>query len=94
MTLYHEFARLQKREALMAGVKTEVDVAWMRFEESSVAGKWRTDNPGEYAQIKNYRSSDGIEPTDIETDFGLGLLALVKAGKIGDGTYQLAQDDL
>ena len=38
----------------MAGVKTEVTTAWMRFEESSVAGKWRSDNPGEYSKIKDY----------------------------------------
>jgi hypothetical protein len=72
----------------MAGVKTEVDVAWMRFEESSVAGKWRADNPGEYGKIKDYRQSDGPEPEGILTEFGLGLLALVKAGKYGDGRYQ------
>jgi hypothetical protein len=72
----------------MAGVKTEVDVAWMHFEESSVFGKWRTDNPGEYDKLKNYRMSDGLEPQGIETEFGLGLLAMVNAGKLGDGTYQ------
>jgi len=72
----------------MAGVKTQTDAAWMRFEESSVFGKWRTDNPGEYGRIKDYRQSDGPEPQDIETEFGLGLVALVSAGKYGDGTYQ------
>lgn len=72
----------------MAGVKTQVDAAWMRFEESSVAGKWRADNPGEYSKIKDYRMSDGPEPTGIETEFGLGMVALVSAGKLGDGTYQ------
>ncbi len=72
----------------MAGVKTEVDVAWTHFEESSVAGNWREDNPGEYEKIENYRRSDGPEPQGISSHFGLGLLALVNAGKLGDGTYQ------
>ena len=72
----------------MGGVKTEIDVAWDRFEESSVVEKWQKDNPGEYNAIADYRQSDGLEPTDIETEFGLGLLAMVNAGKLGDGTYQ------
>ena len=72
----------------MAGVKTEVDVAWMHFDESSLADKWKEDNPGEYELVDNYRQSDGPEPQGIETAFGLGLLALVNAGKLGDGTYQ------
>lgn len=72
----------------MAGVKTEVDVAWDRFEESSVFEKWSVDNPGEYNRIQDYRQSDGLEPVDIETEFGKGLVAMVNAGKLGDGTYQ------
>lgn len=72
----------------MAGVKTEVDVAWNRFQASSLFEQWHNDNPGEYEKIWNYRQSDGPEPVGIETEFGLGLLALVKAGKYGDGTYQ------
>ena len=72
----------------MAGVKTEVNVAWDRFEKSNVPDKWREDNPGEYDLIKFYRQSDGPEPIGIKTEFGLGLLALVIAGKMADGTYQ------
>lgn len=72
----------------MYGVKTEIDVAWNRFENSSVFNKWQEDNPGEYNQIADYRESDGPEPQGIETEFGLGVLAMVNAGKMGDGTYQ------
>ena len=72
----------------MTGVRTEVDVAWNFFQESSVVDKWRDDNPGEYEKIENYRQSDSPEPQGIKTNFGLGLLALVSAGKMGDGTYQ------
>lgn len=72
----------------MAGVKTEVDVAWAHFENSNVFGKWRTDNPGEYNRIQDYRVSDGPEPEEIETDFGQGLVSMVNAGKLGAGTYQ------
>ena len=74
----------------MAGVRTEVDVAWGRFENSSVFSKWKADNPGEYDKLDSYRMSawDGPEPQGIETEFGLGLLAMVNAGKMGDGSYQ------
>jgi hypothetical protein len=72
----------------MAGVKTEVDVAWNRFQESGPFENWHEDNPGEYEQIYNYRLSDGPEPQNVETAFGLALVALVNAGKLGDGTYQ------
>ena len=72
----------------MAGVRTEIDVAWSRFEESSVVENWQEDNPGEYKKISDYRRSDGPEPQGIKSEFGLGLLAMVNAGKLGDGTYQ------
>jgi hypothetical protein len=76
-------------EEYMAGVKTEIDVAWMCFEDSSIFDKWKEDNPGEYEKIDNYRKSDSQEPDGIESKFGFGLLAMVNAGKLGDGTYQL-----
>jgi len=72
----------------MAGVKTEVDVAWNRFLGSNTFHNWQQDNPGEFERIENYKQSDGPEPNGISTEFGLGLLALVNAGKLGDGTYQ------
>jgi hypothetical protein len=65
-----------------------VDAAWDRFEASSVPAGWRADNPGEWEAISNYRRSDGYPPDDVESQFGLGLLALVNAGKYGDGTFQ------
>ena len=72
----------------MAGVKTETDASWDHFQNSSIVKNWRDDNPGEYEKIENYRQSDGPEPQGIKTSFGLGLLGLVSAGKLGDGTYQ------
>jgi hypothetical protein len=72
----------------VSGVRSEVDAAWDRFEVSSVPAQWRKDNPGEWEAIANYRRSDGQAPDGIETQFGLGLLALVNAGKLGDGTFQ------
>lgn len=72
----------------MAGVRTEVDIAWNRFIASSPFQNWYDDNPGEFEKIENYKRSDGPEPQGIETEFGRGLLALVNAGKLGDGTYQ------
>jgi hypothetical protein len=73
----------------VSGVRSEVDAAWGRFEASSVPATWRKDNPGEWKSISDYRRSDGPPPSGIETQFGLGLLALVNAGKLGDGTFQL-----
>lgn len=70
------------------GVKTEVDAAWDYFDMSNVVDKWRDDNPGEYEKIDNYRKSDSPEPQGIETAFGRGLMSMVSAGKMGDGTYQ------
>jgi hypothetical protein len=72
----------------MVGVKMQTEAAWDRFENSSLFKSWKQDNPGEYETIANYRVSDAQEPTSIKTQFGLGLLHLVNAGKYGDGTYQ------
>jgi hypothetical protein len=72
----------------VAGVKTEVDVAWAHFAKSSLVDKWIKDNPGEFDKIENYRKSDSTEPEGIKSEFGLGMLSLVNAGKLGDGTYQ------
>jgi hypothetical protein len=75
-------------EVTMAGVKTEVDKAWLAFESASVPDKWRTDNKGEYNKIKAYYKTPGsTAPIGIESDFGKGLLALVEAGKYADGTH-------
>jgi hypothetical protein len=73
----------------MAGVRSQTDAAWDRFEASSVPAQWRKDNPGEWKSLNEYRASDGPEPDGIKTQFGLGLLALVSAGKFGDGSFQL-----
>ena len=71
----------------MTGVHTETQVAWDRFENSSLFKTWKDDNPKEYEALSNYRVSDSQPPTNIKTQFGLGLLALINAGKYGDGTY-------
>ena len=79
---------ISDRRDYLAGVRTEITTAWMRFEESTVAGRWRADNPGEYSKIKDYYASATAKaPTGIESDFGLAMLALVNAGKYGDGTF-------
>lgn len=72
----------------VAGVRKEISTAWTAFEESTVPGNWRKDNPGEYNKIKAYYEDDTKpEPTGITTNFGKGLLAVVNAGKYGHGTY-------
>ena len=50
--------------------------------------QWRKDNPGEYKAIADYYEGATMPlPTNVKTQFGLGLLALVNAGKYGDGTH-------
>ena len=72
----------------MAGVRTEITTAWMRFQDSNLFHSWKSDNPGEYAAITDYYESATMPPpTNILTDFGLAILAVVNAGKYGDGTY-------
>jgi hypothetical protein len=76
-------------EVKVAGVKTEVERAWVAFDESSVPQSWRRDNPGEYNAIKAYyTSATAPDPSaNVKSKFGIGLLALVNAGKWGDGTH-------
>jgi hypothetical protein len=75
-------------EEPMAGVRTEISTAMMRFQGSSLFAKWRTDNPGEFSKLNDYyRGATMPVPTGIKTQFGLGLLATINAGKMADGTY-------
>jgi hypothetical protein len=72
----------------MAGVRKEISEAWSNFTESSVVDNWADDNPGEWNKISSYYEDDTLpEPSGIKSKFGLGLLAVVNAGKYGHGTY-------
>jgi hypothetical protein len=78
-----------KKENKVAGVRTEIDKAWDHFERATVPDKWQEQNQGEYNKIKNYYVSPPgtAVPIGIASEFGLGLLALVEAGKWADGSH-------
>lgn len=81
----------------MAGVATEITSAWMFFKDAATLDSWREDNPGEYEKISDYFEGATMpKPSGIKSNFGLGLLCMVNAGKYGDGSYPepTTEDDL